>query len=104
MFEAIDNEPMDNRFRRPQVKAGAQPQRAERAEPGGMRPVPGERDVTSRTVPGGHEIFKRGNQQLELLISDKTVEKIMGPEPVPSLDIEVPMIANELQRKMVEEL
>ena len=28
----------------------------------------------------------------------------MGPEPVPSLDIELPMIANELQRKMVEEI
>ena len=28
----------------------------------------------------------------------------MGPEPVPSLDIEMPLIANELQRKMVEEI
>jgi hypothetical protein len=30
------------------------------------------------------------------LISDKTVEKIMGPEPVPSLDIEISEIQNEL--------
>ena len=28
-------------------------------------------------------------QHLELLISDKTVERIMGPEPVPQLDIEM---------------
>lgn len=28
----------------------------------------------------------------------------MGPEPIPSLDIEMPMIMNELQRKMVEEI
>jgi hypothetical protein len=27
------------------------------------------------------------NQRLDLIISDNTVEKIMGPEPVPSLDI-----------------
>ena len=29
------------------------------------------------------------NQRLDLIISDKTVEKVMGPEPVPSLDIEM---------------
>jgi hypothetical protein len=57
-----------------------------------------------RTLAGGHQVYRKGNQQLELLISDKTVEKIMGPEPVPTLDIEMPMIANELQRKMVEEI
>ena len=51
----------------------------------------------------GHEVYRKG-QQLALLISDKTVEKIMGPEPIPTLDIEMPMIANELQRKMVEEI
>ena len=28
----------------------------------------------------------------------------MGPEPIPTLDIEMPLIANELQRKMVEEI
>lgn len=53
-------------------------------------------------MPGGHEVVRKG-KQLELLISDKTVERIMGPEPIPSLDIEMPLIANELQRKMVEE-
>lgn len=57
------------------------------------------------TKAGGHEVIRKaGGQQLELLISDKTVEKIMGPEPIPSLDIEMPLIANELQRKMVEEI
>jgi len=28
----------------------------------------------------------------------------MGPEPIPSLDIEVDEIQNELQRKMAEEI
>jgi len=41
---------------------------------------------------------------MELVISDETVEKIMGPEPIPQLDIEMPEIQNELQRKMVEEI
>ena len=40
----------------------------------------------------------------ELFISDKTVEKIMGPEPIPTLDIELALIENNLQRKMVEEV
>ena len=44
------------------------------------------------------------NQRLDLQISDKTVEKVMGPEPVPSLDIQFDEIQNELQRKMVEEI
>jgi len=29
------------------------------------------------------------NQRLDLILADKTVEKFMGPEPVPSLDIEM---------------
>jgi hypothetical protein len=29
------------------------------------------------------------NQRLDLIVADKTVEKVMGPEPVPSLDIEM---------------
>ena len=37
-------------------------------------------------------------------MSDKTVEKIMGEDPVPSLDIEMDAIQDQLQRKMVEEL
>ena len=44
------------------------------------------------------------NQRLDLISADKTVEKFMGPEPVPSLDIEMEAIQNELQRKMVEEI
>lgn len=28
----------------------------------------------------------------------------MGPEPIPELDIELPAIQNDLQRKMVEEI
>jgi len=27
------------------------------------------------------------NQRLDLIVSDKTVDKMMGPEPIPSLDI-----------------
>ena len=44
------------------------------------------------------------NQRLDLVSADRTVEKFMGPEPVPSLDIEMDAIQNELQRKMVEEI
>lgn len=28
------------------------------------------------------------NQRLDLILADRTVEKLMGPEPVPNLDIE----------------
>lgn len=60
-----------------------------------------------------HPLFKKMNaeqeglsinQRLDLTIADRTVEKMMGPEPVPSLDIEMDEIQNELQRKMVEEI
>ena len=44
------------------------------------------------------------NQRLDLVSADKTVEKYMGPEPIPTLDIEMEAIQNELQRKMVEEI
>ena len=44
------------------------------------------------------------NQRLDLVITDKTVDKMMGPEPIPSLDIQMDEIQNELQRKMVEEI
>jgi len=45
-----------------------------------------------------HPIFKKMNaeeenltvnQRISLVVGDKTVEKIMGPEPVPSLDIQM---------------
>ena len=29
------------------------------------------------------------NARLDLVIADKTVEKMMGPEPIPSLDIQM---------------
>ena len=29
------------------------------------------------------------NARMDLIISDKTVERLMGPEPIPSLDIEM---------------
>ena len=29
------------------------------------------------------------NARMDLIISDKTVEKLMGPEPIPTLDIEM---------------
>ena len=32
----------------------------------------------------------------DMLISDRTVERIMGPEPIPTLDIEMSEIQNEL--------
>jgi hypothetical protein len=60
-----------------------------------------------------HPIFKKmnaeeeglsTNQRMNLILADRTVEKIMGPEPVPSLDIQMDEIQNELQRKMVEEI
>ena len=44
------------------------------------------------------------NARQDLIISDMTVEKMMGPEPIPSLDIQMDEIQNELQRKMVEEI
>ena len=39
-----------------------------------------------------------------MVISDETVNRIMGPEPIPQLDIEMPEIQNELQHKMAEEI
>lgn len=33
---------------------------------------------------------------MELVISDNTVHKIMGPDPIPTLDIEYSEITNEL--------
>ena len=44
------------------------------------------------------------NQRMDLIAADHTCEKFMGPEPIPSLDIEYEAIQNELQRKMVEEI
>ena len=44
------------------------------------------------------------DQREDLVLCDKTVEVIMGPEPVPSLDIEMDAIQDKLQRKMVQEL
>ena len=32
------------------------------------------------------------NQRVDLISADKTVEKFMGPEPVPTLDIEMDAI------------
>ena len=53
---------------------------------------------------GKQQLPNQNSPKLELLISDKTVEKIMGPEPIPTLDIEMNEIQNELQKKMVEEI
>jgi len=36
------------------------------------------------------------NQRMDLIIADRTVEIMMGPEPIPSLDIEMDEIQNEL--------
>jgi hypothetical protein len=44
------------------------------------------------------------NQRMDLIIADPSVSYIMGTEPIPSLDIQMDEIQNELQRKMVEEI
>jgi hypothetical protein len=44
------------------------------------------------------------NERLDLVIQDTTVNRMMGPEPIPSLGIEMSEIQNELQKKMVEEI
>ena len=43
-------------------------------------------------------------QRESLILSDSTVQQLMGPEPIPTLDIAMDEIQNELQRKMVEEI
>ena len=40
----------------------------------------------------------------KLTLPDEIVREIMGPEPIPQLDIEMDQIQNELQKKMVEEI
>jgi hypothetical protein len=58
-------------------------------------------------------VLKKMNQESEdlemdqrehMVLCDKSVEIIMGPDPIPSLDIEMDAIEDKLQRKMVEEL
>ena len=39
-----------------------------------------------------------------MYIDDKTVEELMGPDPIPTLDIEMSEITNELQIKIIEEI
>ena len=41
---------------------------------------------------------------MELVISDNKVHKIMVTDPIPTLDIELSEIQNELQAKMVDEI
>lgn len=36
------------------------------------------------------------SKKLDMVISDETVQRIMGPEPIPQLDIEMSEIQNEL--------
>jgi len=43
-------------------------------------------------------------QRQALLLSETEVQKLMGPEPIPTLDIEMDEIQNELQKKMIEEI
>lgn len=40
----------------------------------------------------------------DLVIPDKTVDKIMGPDPVPQIGIEMEEIQNDLQIKLVQEI
>jgi hypothetical protein len=41
---------------------------------------------------------------MDLVLSKATTEKLLGPEPIPSLDIDMDEIKNELQRKLAEEI
>ena len=45
-----------------------------------------------------------GERRYDLVIPEKTVQKIMGPEPIPTIDIEFDEIQNELQKKLVDEI
>jgi hypothetical protein len=42
--------------------------------------------------------------KFDLVVDDKTVQRIMGPDPIPQIDIEYGEIQNELQKKLVEEI
>ena len=44
------------------------------------------------------------NQRIDLIQTNASVERILGNDPVPSLDVQIDEIQNELQRKMVEEI
>jgi hypothetical protein len=39
-----------------------------------------------------------------LVLPERIVDQLMGPEPVPQIDIEEDEIQNELQKKLVEEI
>ena len=41
---------------------------------------------------------------MNLLLTNNHVDQILGPDPIPSLDVQTDEIQNELQRKMVEEI
>ena len=43
-------------------------------------------------------------QKFDLLVDDRTVDRIMGPDPLPMIDVEYQEIQNELQKKLVEEI
>jgi len=43
-------------------------------------------------MQNGEEKIQWPEHDMELVISDATVEKIMGGEPIPTLDIEMPEI------------
>lgn len=50
------------------------------------------------------EGYSTSIQKFDLLVDDKTVDRIMGPDPIPVIDIEYSEIQNELQKKLVEEI
>ena len=43
-------------------------------------------------------------ERMDLVLCKKTAEKLLGPEPIPSLDIDMDEIKNELQKKLAEEI
>jgi hypothetical protein len=46
--------------------------------------------------PNRYYTNQGSSKKLDMAISDETVQRIMGPEPIPQLDIEIPEIQNEL--------
>lgn len=39
-----------------------------------------------------------------MVLPDRVVNKLMGPDPIPQIDIEEEEIQNELQKKLVDEI
>lgn len=69
-----------------------------------MRDVSPRRYTKKTVVADQFETPYVAGQRFDLVIPEKTVQKIMGPEPIPAIDIEFDEIQNELQKKLVDEI